>query len=536
MPTIEGQISDFTFKRNGKEWKNEISATLQDNNSVILTGLNGGGKTLTLRGIQLFSELISEPTESRKEKFEKLMEETGVKEISLTYIMPWSYLKDSDEEIGQFYDIEVVDIDKFLTGFWGVSRYGDYANYRNSGPGANIGEAKIEVLNLNVYVETRYTRRKGSGAHKSPYQRRIGYDISERGKFDSSRATVRIQEGWEYDEDGKEIEDWDSLIGEFRFPRFFDKWKRIDDFIDSGTIIQFGPDKLEKSILNNTGIKIEYNYQKFDDYQFWDAKKAYKFRMYPALLLSVDEGYNLSADKMHVLSKMSKDFPEFHESGTRGRKKVIRNINKGLSMAYDKARTKLNINFKDPGPDRVQRLQREVYPFRDPYKRDLEGKIEGKADWLTKVDENPTFEMDYSWFDESKQLRDFQDGGSLDRVIGKVLNRHPQLIIEHWKDFFFFIVWRKFIGLEDRRNFSNMYLSSGQKRIGKMIDFMISTPRKATILIDEPELSLHIDWQRKLVDTLQMFSKPVILATHSPDIIYNHPEKVVNVPPRGDWR
>ena len=80
MPTIEGQISDFTFKRNGSEWKDEISATIDINNPVILTGINGGGKTLTLRGIQLFSELISEPTESKKEKFEKLMEETGIKE------------------------------------------------------------------------------------------------------------------------------------------------------------------------------------------------------------------------------------------------------------------------------------------------------------------------------------------------------------------------------------------------------------------------------------------------------------------------
>lgn len=532
MPTIEGQISDFTFKRNGKEWKNEISATLPDNNPVILTGINGGGKTLTLRGIQLFSELISEPTESRKEKFEKLMEETEVKEISLTYRMPWAYYWDSDEEIGQFYDIKVVDVDKFLTGFWGVSGYGDYANYRNLGSGANIGEAEIDVLNLNVYVETRYTRRKGSGAHKSPYQRRIGYDISDRGKFGSSRATVKIQEGWGTDEDGNEKEDWGELIGEFRFPRFFNKWKRIDDFIDSGAIIQFGPEKLEKSIRNNTGIDFDYTCRDWADYKFWDAKKAYKFRMYPALLLSVDEGYNLSLDKMHVLSKMSKDFPEFHESGTRGRKKVIRNINKGLSMAYDKARLKLNINLQDPEPDRVERLQRLVYPYRDPYKRDPEGQKK-IADWLTKVDETPTFDMDYD-FETERGVGN--EGESLDGVINEVMRRHPFLIRYHWEDFVFFFVWRNFIGIENRRNISNMYLSSGQKRIGKMIDFMISTPRKATILIDEPELSLHIDWQRKLLDTLRVFGKPVILATHSPDIIYNHPEKVVDVPPRGEWR
>ena len=526
MPTIEGQISDFTFKRNGKEWKNEISATLQDNNSVILTGLNGGGKTLTLRGIQLFSELISEPTESRKEKFEKLMEETRVKEISLTYRMPWAYYHSSDEEIGQFYDVKVVDFDKFLTGFWGVSEYGDYANYRKSGPGANVREIDINVLNLNVYVETRYTRKNGSGAHKSPYQRRVGYDISDRGKFGSSEATVEIQEGW--DEEGKE--DWGDLIGEFRFPRFFNKWERIDDFIDSGTIIQFGPDELEDSIRNNTGIDFDYTYRDWADYKFWDAKKAYKFRMYPALLLSIGEGYNLGLDKIQVLSKMNKDFPEFHKRGTRGREKVIRNLNKGLSTAYDKARLKLNMNLQDPEPDKIERLQRGVYPNRDRYELDTDGKRK-KADWLTKVDERPTFDMQGDWeFEEKLEVK------SLGDVIAKVMRRHPFLIRDYWGDFIFFFVWNNFIGVKNRRNISNMYLSSGQKRIGKIIHFVFSTPKKATILIDEPELSLHIDWQRKLVDTLQMFSKPVILATHSPDIIYNHPEKVVDVPPRGEWR
>tara|TARA_B110000444_G_C18818090_1_gene586208 strand:+ start:220 stop:1812 length:1593 start_codon:yes stop_codon:yes gene_type:complete len=530
MPTIEGQISDFTFKRNGSEWKDEISATIDINNPVILTGINGGGKTLTLRGIQLFSELISEPIESKKEKFEKLMEETGIKEISLTYRMPWAYYWDSDEEIGQFYDIEVGDIDTFLTGFQGEREYGDYANYRNPKHGADIGEADILVLNLNVYVETKYTRKNGSGAYKSPYQRRIGYDISDSGKFGHSQATLKIQEGWDTDEDGNEKEDWDELIGDFRFPRFFNKWKRIDDFIDSGTIIQFGPDELEKSILNNTGIKIEYNYQKFDDYQFWDAKKAYKFRMYPALLLSIGEGYNLGLDKIQVLSKMNKDFPEFHKSGTRGREKVIRNLNKGLSMAYDKARLKLNMNLQDPEPDRIELLQRGVYPNRYRYELDPAGKRK-KADWLTKVDETPTFDMQADWdFEEKLEVK------SLGDVIAKVMRRHPFLIRDYWGDFIFFFVWNNFIGVKNRRNISNMYLSSGQKRIGKMIDFMISTPKKATILVDEPELSLHIDWQRKLLETLLVFRKSIIVATHSPDIIYNHPEKVVDVPPRGDWR
>ena len=55
----------------------------------------------------------------------------------------------------------------------------------------------------------------------------------------------------------------------------------------------------------------------------------------------------------------------------------------------------------------------------------------------------------------------------------------------------------------------------------------------STVLIDEPELSLHIDWQRNLISALTdgFPHLSFIFATHSPDVIMNHPEKVVAVPP-----
>ena len=47
--------------------------------------------------------------------------------------------------------------------------------------------------------------------------------------------------------------------------------------------------------------------------------------------------------------------------------------------------------------------------------------------------------------------------------------------------------------------------------------------------IDEPELSLHIDWQRALLPALleQGTSNQLILATHSPFIYANYPEKEI---------
>ena len=71
------------------------------------------------------------------------------------------------------------------------------------------------------------------------------------------------------------------------------------------------------------------------------------------------------------------------------------------------------------------------------------------------------------------------------------------------------------------------YLTSGQQKIYTIFS-EISKKEKTIFLIDEPEVSLHIDWQRKIVDQILDIARSgfVLIATHSPDIIYNHHEKV----------
>lgn len=57
------------------------------------------------------------------------------------------------------------------------------------------------------------------------------------------------------------------------------------------------------------------------------------------------------------------------------------------------------------------------------------------------------------------------------------------------------------------------------------------------IFIDEPELSLHVDWQRTLFPTLESQAKDnqFIIATHSPFIYGKYPEKeIALVKMRGD--
>ena len=67
-------------------------------------------------------------------------------------------------------------------------------------------------------------------------------------------------------------------------------------------------------------------------------------------------------------------------------------------------------------------------------------------------------------------------------------------------------------------------LSSGeQHEIVLLFDLLFGTKKNSLILIDEPELSLHVAWQRDMLQDLQEMAKlsdfSALLATHSPQII-----------------
>lgn len=75
-------------------------------------------------------------------------------------------------------------------------------------------------------------------------------------------------------------------------------------------------------------------------------------------------------------------------------------------------------------------------------------------------------------------------------------------------------------------------LSSGeQHEIVLIYDLLFKTEKNALVMIDEPELSLHVSWQDSFVDDLKEVIKiaqfDVILATHSPYIIGDHSNLMV---------
>lgn len=87
---------------------------------------------------------------------------------------------------------------------------------------------------------------------------------------------------------------------------------------------------------------------------------------------------------------------------------------------------------------------------------------------------------------------------------------------------------------DENKSISLSKLSSGEKQeIVLFYDLIFGSDDKVLLLIDEPEISLHIIWQKTFMNDLIKVIKynkiDVIVATHSPQIISNHWEQQVDL-------
>ncbi|WP_217951120.1 AAA family ATPase [Granulicatella adiacens] len=75
-------------------------------------------------------------------------------------------------------------------------------------------------------------------------------------------------------------------------------------------------------------------------------------------------------------------------------------------------------------------------------------------------------------------------------------------------------------------------LSSGEKHLLILLTlFVIEGDRKQLFMVDEPEISLNIKWQRKLSHLLKDLApnSEIILASHSPSIAHDYPKSLVEL-------
>lgn len=123
--------------------------------------------------------------------------------------------------------------------------------------------------------------------------------------------------------------------------------------------------------------------------------------------------------------------------------------------------------------------------------------------------------------DKQKQINNTKD--IFIRVINSLLIRKKVIINERNE---------LMIETQSGKIFSLTNLSSGEKQL--LIIFgqsLLQGENPHIYIADEPELSLHIEWQEKLVKNLKSINpnSQIIFATHSPDIVSDYHDKVFNI-------
>jgi predicted ATP-binding protein involved in virulence len=92
-----------------------------------------------------------------------------------------------------------------------------------------------------------------------------------------------------------------------------------------------------------------------------------------------------------------------------------------------------------------------------------------------------------------------------------------------------------FISNHDKSPVPLTALSSGeQHELVLSYDLLFKVKKNSLVFIDEPELSLHVSWQRKFLEDIGRISEladlDFVIATHSPSIIHNRRDLMVGLP------
>lgn len=163
-------------------------------------------------------------------------------------------------------------------------------------------------------------------------------------------------------------------------------------------------------------------------------------------------------------------------------------------------------------------------------------------DSIAKVDLNLVTELDWQLFQLQRKYLDYQVNIG-NRIINVLQSGEPdaaaraQAISEPKKRFqdiiddLFTETGKKIVRTENEIRFTQVgetlfpyNLSSGEKQIlAILLTVLVEDNLPYVLLMDEPEVSLHVEWQKRLIDLIMELNPnvQVILTTHSPAVIMN---------------
>lgn len=161
---------------------------------------------------------------------------------------------------------------------------------------------------------------------------------------------------------------------------------------------------------------------------------------------------------------------------------------------------------------------------------------------IAKMDLSLTTALDWQLFQLQRKYLDYQvnvsnriieclQKGGADAAMKAQQFAAPKLRFQDIIDDLFKETGKKIIRTENEIRFSQMgqplmpyQLSSGEKQmIVILLTVLVEDQLPYVLFMDEPEVSLHMDWQKRIIDLILELNPNVqiILTTHSPGVVMN---------------
>ena len=164
------------------------------------------------------------------------------------------------------------------------------------------------------------------------------------------------------------------------------------------------------------------------------------------------------------------------------------------------------------------------------------------SDSISKINVDLVTELDWQLFQLQRKYLDYQvnignriietlQSGEADAAEKSQRISQPKKRFQDILDDLFTETGKKIIRSENEIKFSSLgeelapyQLSSGEKQILViLLTVLVEDNEHYVLFMDEPEVSLHIEWQKRLIDLILELNPNVqiILTTHSPAVIMN---------------
>ena len=241
--------------------------------------------------------------------------------------------------------------------------------------------------------------------------------------------------------------------------------------------------------------------------------------------------FSLWSGKKHIVWELNRQVNILSGSNGQGKSTILNKVVKGLVAGGEFPSHMLKGVKLDVEPEDAKWIRYDVIRSLDSPVLDL--------DTMAHVDTRISSALDFQLYHLQRKYLDYQVNIG-NRIIAELQSGNTdaaqQLSMQKKRfqdivDDLFSETGKKIVRTENEIRFSQIgetlvpyQLSSGEKQmLAILLTVLVEDNQSYVLFMDEPEVSLHIEWQKRLIDLCLELNPNVqiILTTHSPAVVMN---------------